>query len=102
MILNILLAINFAMLAIVVGAYMYSSARERSYLRSEATQSLELEQKVYQAQVLKEIGERIGYSLDTNKIVEIITSSLGNLLVYDTVSYMVLQENNEVLFKCHV
>lgn len=102
MILNILLAINFGMLAIVVGAYMYSSSRERGFLRSQANQSLELEQKVYQAQVLKEIGERIGYSLDTNKIVDIITSSLGNLLQYDTVSYMVLKENNEVIFKCHV
>jgi hypothetical protein len=63
---------------------------------------LELQQKVYQAQVLKEIGERIGYSLDTNKIVEIITSSLGNLMDYDAVSYMVLEENEKVVFKCHV
>lgn len=87
----------------MVVAYIYSSARERKFLHSEASQSLELQQKVYQAQVLKEIGERIGYSLDTNKIVEIITSSLGNLLQYDTVSYMVVQEENDgVVFKCHV
>ena len=102
MIINILLVIDFVMLAVVVAAYLYSSMKERKYLRSEADQSLELQQKVYQAQVLKEINERIGYSLDTGKIVDIITSSLGNLLEYDTVSYMVLEDSGKVLFKCHV
>lgn len=90
------------MLAIVVSAYIYASMRERKFLRSEANQSLELQQKVYQAQVLKEINDRIGYSLDTGKIVDIITSSLGNLLEYDTVSYMVLEPDGKALFKCHV
>ena len=102
MIINILLVIDFVMLAVVVVAYIHSSGRERSFLRSEATQSLELQQKVYQAQVLKEISERIGYSLDTNKIVDIITSSLGNLLEYDTVAYMVVGEADSIVFKCHV
>lgn len=102
MIINILLVIDFVMLAVVVAAYLYSSMKERKYLRSEADQSLELQQKVYQAQVLKEINERIGYSLDTGKIVDIITSSLGNLLEYDTVSYMVLEDSGKVVFKCHV
>jgi PAS domain S-box-containing protein len=90
------------MLAVVVSAYIYASLRERKYLRQEAGQSLELQQKVYQAEVLKEISERIGYSLDTNKIVDIITSSLGNLLEYDTVSYMVLVDGGKAVFKCHV
>src|SRR5437773_996114 len=102
MIISVLLIIDFIMLAIVVSAYIYASLRERKFLRSEADQSLELQQKVYQAQVLKEIGERIGYSLDTAKIVDIITSSLGNLLDYDTVSYMVLEDDGKVVFKCHV
>lgn len=102
MILNLLLVIDFVMLAVVLIGYIYTSLRERKYLRQEANQSLELQQKVYQAQVLKEISERIGYSLDTNKIVDIITSSLGNLLEYDTVAYMVLEADGTVVFKCHV
>ena len=102
MIINYLLIIDFIMLAVVVAGYVYSTMRERRILRSEAGQSLELQQKVYQAQVLKEINERIGYSLDTNKIVEIITSSLGNLLDYDTVSYMVVEADGKAVFKCHV
>ncbi len=90
------------MLAVVVVIYTITTMRERRYLKEKASQSLEYQQKVYQAQVLKEINERIGYSLDTNKIVEIITSSLGNLLEYDTVSYMVLEDGGKVIFKCHV
>ena len=102
MIVNILLIVDFAFLAIVVTVYIISSMRERSFLKSRADQSLELQQKVYQAQVFQEINERIGYSLDTNKIVEIITSSLGNLLAYDTVSYMMMEEGGKAVFKCHV
>ncbi len=102
MIINLLLVIDFIMLTVVVAAYVYASTRERKFLRSEASQSLQLQQKVYQAQVLKEINERIGYSLDTNKVVDIITSSLGNLLDYDTVAYMVLPESGAFIFKCHV
>lgn len=102
MIVNVLLIIDFIMLAVVVSAYIYASRRERKFLRAEADQSLELQQKVYQAQVLKEISERIGYSLNTGKIVDIITSSLGNLLDYDTVAYMVLQNDGKVVFKCQV
>src|SRR4029079_5706915 len=99
---SILLIIDFIMLAVVVSAYIYASLRERRFLRQEAGQSLELQQKVYQAQVLKEIGERIGYSLDTNKIVDIITSSLGNLLENDTVADRVVGEGDSIVFKCHV
>ncbi len=102
MIINILLVIDFVMLAVVISGYIFASMRERKLLSQEADQSLELQQKVYQAQVLKEISERIGYSLDTNKIVDIITSSLGNLLEYDTVAYMVIEDGGKALFKCHV
>src|SRR3989344_7431618 len=102
MIINYLLIIDFIMLAVVVTGYVYASMRERRFLKQKASQSLELQQKVYQAQVFKEINERIGYSLDINKIVEIITSSLVNLLEYDTVSYMVLEDSGQIIFKCHV
>ncbi len=102
MIVKILLVIDFVMLGIVVASYIYTSLRERKHLKEAAGRSLELQQKVYQAQVLKEINERIGYSLDTNKIVEIITSSLGNLLEYDTVSSMMIEAEGKVVFKCHV
>lgn len=103
MLLYIILIVDLVLLAVMIAVYIHYSFRERNLLQGQVGQAHELQQRIYQIQVLKEIGERIGYSLDTNKIVEIITSSLGNLLEYDTVSYMVLQENGEkLIFKCDV
>ena len=101
-IVNLILIIDLILLGITVLVYYKYSSSERKFLKEQASQSLELQQKIYQIQVLKEIGERIGYSLDTTKIIEIITSSLGTLLEYDTVSYMILQSDMQALFKCHV
>lgn len=101
MILNIILVINFILLGVTVLIYVKHSLDERRYLKSEAGRGLELQQKVYQIQVLKEISERIGYSLDTSKIIEIITSSLGQLLEYDTVSSLTLV-GDAAEFKCHI
>ncbi len=103
MLLNIILVVDIVLLAVMIAVYIHYSFRERNLLVEQVEQARELQQRIYQIQVLKEISERIGYSLDTNKIVEIITSSLGSLLEYDTVSYMVVQEpTNELVFKCHV
>lgn len=103
MLLNIILIVDLVLLAIMIGVYIHYTLRERYLLQGQVGQAHELQQRIYQIQVLKEIGERIGYSLDTNKIVEIITSSLGSLLEYDTVSYMVLQgQGEQLVFKCHV
>lgn len=63
----------------------------------------QLEQKAYETAVLKEIGDRIGYSLDGAKIVEIISGSLGKLLPYNAVSYIILDpKDNKVRFSCVV
>lgn len=63
----------------------------------------ELAKRVYETAILKEIGERIGYSLDGAKIVEIISGSLGNLLPYSTVSYMILgKELEKIRFTCKI
>ncbi len=97
-----LLFIDFFLLAVVVGFYFWRASKERNMLFSKASQSMELQQKVYQIQVLQEIGERIGYSLDSSKIVEIITSSIGNLLEYETVTFMLYDDPENIVFKCHV
>jgi len=60
-----------------------------------------LKQKAYHAEVLRELSERIGYSLDVSKIIEVITGSLGEVLEYSTVSYMI-KENNHIIFHSYV
>src|SRR4051812_28040692 len=94
-----LLFLDFVLLGAVMFFYLRRAGRERAQLMTKAEQSLELQQKVYQIQVLQEIGERIGYSLDSSKIVEIITTSIGNLLEYETVSFMLYEHPDSVVFK---
>src|SRR3990167_3406697 len=63
----------------------------------------ELAQKAYEMAVLKEIGDRIGYSLDAQKIVEIITRSLGQLFSFSTASSMIFDgEYDKIIFECNV
>lgn len=102
MVVSILLFVDFILLGVVFFFYFRRAMRERRRLQSQANQSLELQQKIYQIQILQEIGERIGYSLDTNKITEIITHSIGALLEYDTVSFMLFSDPDNVVYKVHV
>ncbi len=102
MIVSILLFADFLLLGVVFFFYFRRAMRERKRMQGVASQSLQLQQKIYQIQVLQEIGERIGYSLDTNKITEIITNSIGALLEYDTVSFMLFSDPNNVVYKVHV
>jgi hypothetical protein len=49
-------------------------------------------QRLYQILILKEIQDRIGYSLDTEKIIDVITGSLKYLFPYSTASSIVLKK----------
>lgn len=71
---------------------------EREKLAQQRRQQ-EAEQRAYEAEVLRELEERIGYSLDLIKIIEIITGSIGRLLEYHTVSSMI-KSDHRILFKC--
>lgn len=61
-----------------------------------------MSQKAYQSAILKEISDRISSSLDVNETMEVISGSLGKLVQYSTVSYMTLEKNGKILFKCHI
>jgi transcriptional regulator with GAF, ATPase, and Fis domain len=102
MFVTILLFADFFLLGVVFFFYVRRNLRERARLQGAASHSQELQQKVYQIQVLQEIGQRIGYSLDTSKIIEIITNSVGSLLEYDIVSYILFDDPEQIVFKCHV
>ncbi len=54
-------------------------------------------QKIYQVSMLKEIQDRVGYSLDVEKIVDVITSSLKKLFPYSTASSIVIKENKMII-----
>lgn len=86
-----------------IAGYFLMLAKYKKELAEGVSREQELSSRVYETAVLKEIGERIGYSLDAAKIIEIISGSLGQLLAYSTVSYIILSENDDKLtFVCNV
>jgi two-component system, NtrC family, sensor histidine kinase KinB len=61
----------------------------------------DISRRMYELAILKELGDRIGYSLDVQQIIDIITSSLHQFIEYDAVSYMLL-EPEAIIFKIHL
>src|SRR3989338_9144334 len=61
----------------------------------------DISRRMYELAILKELGDRVGYSLDVQQIVDIITSSLHQFIEYAAVSYMLL-EPEKVMFKMHL
>jgi signal transduction histidine kinase len=61
----------------------------------------EMDSKLYELSILKELGDRVGYSLDVHQIIDVITGSLHQFINYSAVSYMLL-EPEKVLFKIHL
>lgn len=58
-------------------------------------------QKVYQISILKEIQDRISYSLDIEEIVDVIIGSLRHLFSYSTASSLILKDE-QIIFKTYV
>ncbi len=61
----------------------------------------DVSRRMYELAILKELGDRIGYSLDVQQIIDIITSSLHQFIDYSAVSYMLL-EPEAIIFKIHL
>src|SRR3989304_4796917 len=58
--------------------------KETTKEREESTRRL------YELTILKELGERVGYSLNVEEILQIITGSLKQFIDYTAVGYIVI------------
>jgi PAS domain S-box-containing protein len=72
----------------------------RKMRKSLEQKEREMQRRMYEVSILKELGERIGYSLNVQKIVDVITGSLRRLLPYSTVSYMLTGDEGRIIFHC--
>ncbi len=61
----------------------------------------DVSRRMYELAILKELGDRIGYSLDVQQIIDIIINSLHQFIDYSAVSYMLLGPE-KVIFKMHL
>lgn len=91
----IFLAFFFGLLAV---ALSIKEEQTRKYL---TIQNKLQKQKLFEISILKEIQDRIGYSLDVSEVIDVITGSLKHIFPYSTASSMVVKEG-KIIFKTYV
>ena len=99
MLISFLLEFIGAGIALYVGLYAFD--KNRRLTRDLNRRKAEMDRRMYELAILKELGERIGYSLNVQQIIDVITGSLHQLIDYSTVSYMLL-EPEKIIFKMHL
>ncbi len=102
----IIVSLLFSALGIAMGIFYYwQNTQLRILLKSQEEkrkkQQAEMGHKMYELAILKELSERIGYSLNIEKIIDIITGSLNQFIEYSVISYMLL-EPERIIFKIHL
>ncbi|MBI4363268.1 MAG: GAF domain-containing protein [Candidatus Doudnabacteria bacterium] len=90
------LFLPLAIYTVIVFVFIWLENRRISYRLH--IKEAEMVRRMYEVSILKELGERIGYSLNVQKIADIITGSLRQLLSYSTVSYLLLSDEGRVIF----
>lgn len=78
----------------IVFLYWWSKRVKRSVDEKER----EIKHRMYEIAILKEISDRVGYSLDIQKILDVIAGSLRQFIEYSAASYMLL-EPSKIVFK---
>jgi len=94
---NFFIFISFGLLLLTSYLIFHLIKTKKTLTQREDAQK----QKVYQVTILKEIQDKIGYSLDIEEVVDVITGSLNNLFPYSASSSLLL-ENDKLLFKVHL
>jgi amino acid permease len=96
------LPIILGLLAIIgFGLSGYLFVRSQNIKKVVEKSEQDINRRIYELAILKEIGDRVGYSLDVQQIIDIITSSLHQFIEYAAVSYMLI-EPEKVVFKMHL
>ncbi|MES2315415.1 MAG: ATP-binding protein [Patescibacteria group bacterium] len=103
---SLILSLIISVASLFVAVLFFLRSRELSKNISDKAASIvdkekETDSKMYELAILKELGDRVGYSLDIHQIIDVITGSLHQFIAYSAVSYMLI-EPEKVLFKVHL
>ncbi len=94
-----ILAITITLVAIFVIVFYF--LKNKKLEKNIFDKEKEMDSKIFELAILKELGDRVGYSLDIHQIIDVITGSLHQFIEYSAVSYMLI-EPEKVLFKVHL
>ncbi len=75
---------------------VYFSIREQRLRKELVSRDASRKRRMYELSVLKTLQERIGYSLDVERVIDTLTGSLKNLFPYSTVSSIVIHQDKYV------
>ena len=93
-VLAILVLLSFGMIV-----FLLTKERQAKAVMQKREQ--DISRRMYELAILKELGDRVGYSLNVQQIIDIITNSLHQFIEYSAVSYMLLGAE-KVVFKVHL
>lgn len=96
-----LLLLSVAITCIAVGISTYLGIKNYKAKGVLEKREKDVSRRMYELAILKELGDRIGYSLNVQEIIDVITNSLHQFIEYSAVSYMLL-EPEKVIFKIHL
>ena len=92
----------FPLIAILIGLYFVVAAASfwwaRRVRRELEVKEREIKHRLYEIAILKEISDRTGYSLNIQKILDVIAGSLRQFIEYSAASYMLI-EPSKIVFK---
>lgn len=80
---------------------IYFSIREERLKKELQKREVLQKRRLYEISTLRAIQERIGYSLDIERVIDTLTGSLKNLFPYSTASSLLLEEN-KLVFKSSI
>jgi len=86
-------------IAIVVSVIVV--LRSRALTSTLVLREREMDSRIYELAILKELQDRFGYSLNIANIVDIISGSLKQFIDFSAISY-ILVEPERLYFKCHL
>jgi len=86
-------------IALLIG--LFSQWKSRQFKLDLEKREEETRRRMYELAILKELGDRVGYSLNVQNIIDIITGSLHQFIEYSVTSYMFL-EPEKIIFKVHL
>lgn len=91
------IALLLALSLIIVYLWTSKQRTEKLLEQQEKRES----QKVYELSVLKELQDRIGYELNVERVIDVITGSLKGLFRYSTASSMLIKDDS-LVFKLYI
>lgn len=86
---------------IAIGTAIYFFIQNKQVKRNMELGALQSNRRMYELAILKELGDKVGYSLNIVQIIDIITGSLYQFLEYSAVAYMLLS-GDKLIFKARL